>query len=53
MRTKRECIDEPTVWLYTERKVFNDSLSEGDVRIVIADLDPITNIYGDSGRPPG
>ena len=53
LRTKGKSIDEPTIRFYAERKVSNDPLSEGDVRIIIADVDPIANIYDDSGRPSG
>jgi len=53
LRTKGKNIDEPTGLFHAERKVSSDSFSEGDVRGITTDINPITNIYDDSGRPPG
>jgi len=53
LRTKGKSIDEPTGLFNAERKVSNDSFSQGDVRGITPDINPIANIYDDSGRPPG
>jgi hypothetical protein len=52
VRTKWETVDEPAERFHAKCKVFADSFSEGDVRVIIADVDPITNIYDDPARPP-
>ena len=52
MRTKGETIDEPAERFHAESKVSIDFLSEGEVRIIMADVNPITDVYNDSGRPP-
>jgi len=49
LRTNRETVDKPAERLKAERKVFSDPFGKGDVRVIIANVDPITNIYHDSG----
>jgi len=53
LRTKGKTIDEPAERFHAERKVFDDSFSEGDVIDITADINPIANIHNNSGRPPG
>ena len=52
LRTKGEYIDEPTEWFHAEPKVSTNFFSESNIRVTIVDVDPIANIYNDSGRPP-
>ena len=52
MRTKWETIDQPAERFHAECKVFTDSMGEGEVGVIIADVDPITNIHDVSARPP-
>jgi len=53
LRTKGKTIDEPAERFPAERGVSSDSISEGGVRGITTDINPISNIYMDSGRPPG
>ena len=53
VRTKGESIDEPSERFHAECKVFTDSFSKGNVGVIIADVDPIPNIYDESARPAG
>jgi hypothetical protein len=52
VRTKWETVDEPAERFHAKCKVFADLFSEGEVGVIIADIDPITNIYDVSARPP-
>jgi len=52
LRTKRESIYGPAERFHAECKVSTDSFSESDVGVIIADIDPISNIYDDSDCPP-
>ena len=53
LRTKGEYIDEPAERFHSECEVSTNFFSEGNIRVTIVDVDPIANIYNDSGCPPG
>ena len=53
LRTKWKNIDEPTGRFCAERKVCRDSFSESDVGVIIANVNPISDIHDDSGCEPG
>ena len=52
LRTNGENINRPAEWFYAEHKAITRFFSNTDVRVIIANVDPITNIYDGSSCPP-
>ena len=52
MRTKGKNIDSPAERFHAKCKVFANFFSKGNIRVTVADVDSITNIYNASDRPP-
>ena len=52
LRTRGETIYQPAGRVQAERNVGTEYISDGDVGAIIADVDPISNIYDDSRSPP-